>query len=603
MKLKVSQVIGLNTDQKASQVISAIRDADNSFFAVLNLTCDDAFTKGRQILSDLSDFYFDFEGSSSEKLTATFTEGEKKLITEEFSLSLAAISGKVLYLIGKGELQMYLKREGSLSALLPVESSGQIISGFLSQGDRLLFATKTLIDFLGSDLSKSLELPIDEFEEEITARIGGTPLEEDGLAGLAIEIEQEVAGEEIIPGLSKEEFLKQEGISKSVVLKKILKSLFKKILLLKAYFPKSNRGRLIIAVALILIITLGVGYKYKSSKDHQRDAQFNQSMQQARDDFNGAKSLSTLNPKQAKDRLDLAKKEVTAALSLKPKDNDANDLKKQIEGDSSSILQQVSLSDFPLFLDMDLVKKNFRATQMSLSSGKLLLLDPGVKTLVTIDITKKSNQILAGSEALGDASSVSLNGGMAFIYSKDKGVLKIDTTNQKLTTVAKKDLDLGTVADIYGFGGNIYLLDSSKSAIWKYLPTSDGYSDKRAYLAADVKVDLSNSLRMQIESSVYVLKQGGEILRFTRGIKDNFSIGGLDKNIKDPKSFFVSSDSDNLYVLDSGNSRLLILTKTGSYKGSISGDKFGTASDLVVDEQGKKVYLLDGSKIYTVDLK
>ena len=56
-------------------------------------------------------------------------------------------------------------------------------------------------------------------------------------------------------------------------------------------------------------------------------------------------------------------------------------------------------------------------------------------------------------------------------------------------------------------------------------------------------------------------------------------------------------------MLDSGNSRLLVLTKTGTYKGQITGDKFGQASDLVVDEKGKKVYLLDGSKIYQVELK
>jgi len=58
-----------------------------------------------------------------------------------------------------------------------------------------------------------------------------------------------------------------------------------------------------------------------------------------------------------------------------------------------------------------------------------------------------------------------------------------------------------------------------------------------------------------------------------------------------------------LYVLDSGNSRLLILTKTGSYKGQITGVKFATATDLVVDEKGKKVYFLEGSKIFQVDLK
>ena len=126
----------------------------------------------------------------------------------------------------------------------------------------------------------------------------------------------------------------------------------------------------------------------------------------------------------------------------------------------------------------------------------------------------------------------------SFIYSKDKGVLKIDTTNSKLSTVAKTDDDWGEVTDIYGFAGNIYLLDQTSNQIWKYLPTSGGYSDKREYLSKGTKVDFSSALRMQIESSIYVLKEGGEILRFTKGVADNFSLSGLDKGVKSPKSFF-----------------------------------------------------------------
>ena len=110
MKLTATQVIGLNTDQKAAQVASLIRDGDNAFFAVLDLTCDDAFTKGRQILSELSDFYFEFEGSASEKLNATFEEAGKKFPVEEYSILLSGISGKVLYLISKGSVEVYLKR-------------------------------------------------------------------------------------------------------------------------------------------------------------------------------------------------------------------------------------------------------------------------------------------------------------------------------------------------------------------------------------------------------------------------------------------------------------------------------------------------------------
>jgi len=46
-----------------------------------------------------------------------------------------------------------------------------------------------------------------------------------------------------------------------------------------------------------------------------------------------------------------------------------------------------------------------------------------------------------------------------------------------------------------------------------------------------------------------------------------------------------------------------VVDKIGVYKAQYQGDKFGASSDLVVDEKGKKVYLLESNKIYTMDLR
>lgn len=613
MKLNVAQVLGLNTDQKAAQVTSLIRDGDDAFFAVLELISDDAFTKGRLALSELSDFYFEAEGTPSEKLNATYEEAKKKFEGAEFDILVASISGKVLYFIRHGNVEVFLKREEKISSLFPIGAPSQLVSGFLQEGDRIFFTTKNLTDVLSDDLNKSLNLPMDVFEEDLTDRIGAVNSEGNGLAGLLVEIEKEesVVIESLDQTVDPKPVMRGEETSKfpRFLLIKILEKTFFLLTRAASFIPKSNRGKLILAAILLIFLAGGLGLRFKSVKDEQKQTLFNLTIQQARDDFNAAKGLTTLNPVEAKARLDLAKDKIDKALSLKSNDEEAKNLKAQISADSDSILQQSKVSEFPLFLDLNLVKENFNATRMSLSTGKILLLDPTVRTLVLVDIGKKTNQILAGSQTLGEATFASLNGALAFVFSKDKGILRVDTGSQKITEVAKADEDLGNISDLYGFAGNVYLLDTigkdtpNNGQIWKYLPIADGYSGKREYLTAGTKPDFAGSLRMQIESSVYVLKSSGEILRFTRGEKDHFGYEGLDRGVQGPKSFFVSSDTENLYLLDSGNSRLLILTKTGSYKGQIEGEKFGTSTDLVADEVGKKVYLLEGSKIYTVDLK
>lgn len=597
MKIESAQVIGLNTDQKASQVISLGADA-GFFVAVLSLTCDDAFTKERQLLSEISDLYTESEGSPADKLNATFKQSCEKLkeLSETYDLIVAGVSGKILYLISEGKMEVYLKRGEKISAVGPTGSQGQLISGFLQPGDKVLFATSSLISFLGEQLDKILGLPVDVFNEDVSSQIAQKKSENESLAGLVLELSEDEVNVPTIPEISAS-MEEEPKFSPMDLIKKIDYAKIKEI------FPKNGRSRLVIAGVLIAVILAGIGFQYKSNQEQQKTVAFNQSLQQAKDDFNNAQGIQSLNPGEAKNKLDLAKISLDKALSINPKNEEALNLKKLIEENSSAILQQFATANFPLFLDLDLVKKSFRAEKMSLNSGNLLLLDPGTKTSITVSLPKKNNQILAGSDQLGEATSASINGGLAFAYSKDKGIIRLDITNQKVTSVSKKDADLGDIADIYAFAGNIYVLDTTNQKIWKYLPTTDGYSDKREYLTKDTKADFANSVRMQIESSVYVLNKGGEITRFTKGDKDNFSLGGLDKGVKDPKSFFVSSDTENLYLLDSGNSRLLVLTKTGQFKTQYAGDKFGLASDLVVDEAGKKVYLLEGSKIYMADLK
>lgn len=592
MIYKIVRAVGLNSDQRASLVSSVPKDADNLLLGVLQLTSDDAFTRGRQLLSELSDDFFEEEGSTPERLTTVFQKAKQSLHDlSEYSLLLASVSGKVLYLIGQGQVKIYLKRIDKFSPLME-EGNGQILSGFLQEDDRVFLGTAGLIDFLGDDLKNLLDLPLVEWEEEVSLRVAERT---DDLAGLILDIEEEK--EVIIPHT---EVKVEEKINKKFNFR--IPSLTK-LRELRRFFPRSGRGKLIVAGVLVLVIMLGLGLNIKNAKERQKENLFQSYFQGARDDFGQAQSLQTLNPNDAGAKLKSAKEKIDQALKLKPNAGEAKDLKAQIEQNAPALTQKFDKVEFQEYLSLDLIKQGFGARSLSLSDNKILLLDPTSKTLVVLDLNKKSNHIISGKDNLGDAVLSSLNGNVAFVFSKDKGVLRVDTSNQKVVVVAKPDKEWGEIVGMYGFAGNVYLLDKLNNQIWKYIPASEGYSDKRKYLNEGVKVDFASAKSMQIESSIYVLKQGGEINRFTKGAGDFFSLGGLDKPLREAKMIFTSSETDNLYILDSDNARLLVTSKVGAYKQQYQGDKFGTASDLVVDEKAKKVYLLEGNKIYTMELQ
>ncbi len=603
MKFITRSTIGLNTDQEAALIVSEANDSGQVFIAMLKVVCDDAFTTGRQILSDVEDLYQESEETGAKRLDEAFTQALQKLSeVERFDLTLASVSGKVLYLVNRGTNAGFLKRQNKLSNLVAVAPHSQVISGFVQEGDRLFFATENLISFLGEELGQNLKLPIDVWENETSDKITSTSQDSSGLAALVLDVSMDLKEQvdnltSINPQIPTLNDLPPETRVKLGNFKLKAQEILGKAI------PRTKKVRLIIGIVLLMVIISGVGVQYKRSRDVQNQQSFEKFFQQAKDDFALAQSLSNLNPDETKAKLDTAGRNLADALKLKPENSEAQDLKKQISDRSSSILQQFNALQANLFLDLGLIKKDLKSTQMSLTETSLVILDTSSKTLATIDIAKKSNKILAGEDALGQAKYFSVNGSFAYVYSENKGVVRIELSSQKATPVAKKDPDLASAADIAGFGSNVYVLDPEASQIWKYVPTGGGYADKIKYLNANVKTDFKGAKRMQIDSSVYIMKEGGEILRFTKGVQDSFALSGLDKGIKNPTSFFTSSDVDNVYILDTGNSRLVAVNKTGNFVSQYQGDKFGIASDVVVDETGKKIYLLEGGKIFTVDLK
>lgn len=643
MKYRIAQVIGLNTDQEAAQVLSSSREDNNIFFGVLQISCDDAFTKGRQILTELMDDFFDPPTGGDEtvakKLTDIFTQAKEKLgEVAIINLLLGSVSGKALYIMYEGDSTVYLKRSGKLSSLLAVGQPNQLISGFLQEKDRVFFGTANLTKLLGDDLSHSIDSPLSEWEEDVTIRISTSSLNNQGLAGLLLDAvpEPEAGVKKTNDEYAVDSFeprtpitIPEKTVTKGIgIFKSMLPQFFSKKdsravtdnvqetavytvanptqskgFFIKKFFPKSGRSKLLLGSVLILLVIAGAGYQFKKNQDAETQQILNQYLQQARDDLAAAESISTLNVEEAKVKLESAKANTDKALAVKAGNQEALDLKQRIISDSDRILQQFSSANFPVYLELDLIKPDLRPQRMSLSGNTLLLLDSNGKSLVSIDITKKSQNVLAGAEQVGDAKFATINDDFGFIYSADKGILKIDVSNQKITSAVKADSDLVGAVDIAGFGTNIYLLDKTSNQIWKFIGTTSGYSDKRAYLLKDVTADFTDAKRLQIDSAIYILHGNGNISRYLKGANDNFSYSGLDKPIKDPKSFFVSADTENLYILDSGNSRLVVTDKTGAYKAQYQGELFATALDLVIDEKGKKVYLLDNGKIYQTDLK
>lgn len=591
--LKTVKVVGLNSDAQAAQVL--ISETEPRLFLLLFVVCDDAFSRSRQALLEAEDIFYSTNDSIGDKINQTVTSIKASLSdVEQLDVLLSVLSTtddkKVLYLIKHGaSFLASLIRSSKKINLLENASDNELVSGFLQEGDRIVLTTNSLFELLGEEVQGLIEWPINNVGDEIEARLPQATV--DPIATIVIEDEIEAAAK--ISEIRLDHSYSNSAVKQSG---QIILQLIRSVV-------NSRRGALVVGVILLLVVLSGIVLSVKNQKQTKIKSDYVTHLKAAQESFTQAQNLKDLNPKEASQNLEKAKEAVKLALQIMPNEGEASNLQNQITSQESEILRIHKIQDLPIWLDLDLIKKNLTASWLSLSVGKILILDSTAKTLVQIDINNKSHQLLAGEDKLGQAKLASLNGGNAFVYSSDKGVVRLITLERSVTVTAGPDSDFGEIIDIYGFSSNIYLLDRSKNKIYKYIPVASGYSDKRNYFRENVVVNLGNVIRLQIDGSVWLMRSSGEILKYTQGVVDTFNIVGLDKPLSNAKNFHVSSDTQKLYVLDSGNGRLVVLDKKGAYLSQYQSDKFKDFTDLVVDEQGKKVYLLEGSKIYQMDLR
>ena len=184
-----------------------------------------------------------------------------------------------------------------------------------------------------------------------------------------------------------------------------------------------------------------------------------------------------------------------------------------------------------------------------------------------------------------------------FVLAGD-GIYEIGTTKNKVIDKAWEG-----DAFIKDFASNLYVLDKSGNAIYRYAGSGTTFGDKQNWLAVTSRADFSGALSWTIDGSMYVLYPNAKILKFSLGSAQNFSVKGVIPEIGTIDAIYADADNQYLYLLDRAGKRVVVIDKNGNYKAQYSDDQIGNAESLVVSEVDKKIILLTGDKLYSIDIK
>lgn len=174
------------------------------------------------------------------------------------------------------------------------------------------------------------------------------------------------------------------------------------------------------------------------------------------------------------------------------------------------------------------------------------------------------------------------------IWEHNSGALHTAWTD----SVPKEENTVGLA--YYPTNSRVYLLDRAAGKITSFAVIDNAASKPTVSVTNNSAI--TEALDMAIDSSIYVLTKT-QIVKFQSGKQVEIAQPQLITPFSGQGKIFTDTKTTNLYILDSGNKRIIVTDKKGNLLQTITGENLNNPTDFSVDEKNKTIYLLDGSNL------
>ncbi|MCA9383242.1 hypothetical protein KC909_02650 [Candidatus Dojkabacteria bacterium] len=380
---------------------------------------------------------------------------------------------------------------------------------------------------------------------------------------------------------------------------------------------------------IIVLVVVVIGILYFSITNIQNNLKQKEADREAESTISAAEELildvEQIAPIKAKaSSSDLGKQELYDKLNeaeAKLAEVDSDEYDEQIDGflnqieDLRDILNRtISVENPTEVVDFGQSYPGADTVDMVLGNGNVYVADKQYGKIYQVDYAGNSPSVLV--EGLEQPKTITLddNGDIVFIDENgDKRMGTISTSDGSIIRHSgTSEFRVGNISAIEFsdiFGGRVYGIDQSqnKVIVLQRSGTAYGIPQNRFELA-----QLSNAPDIHvIDLKIYVLADINQgIYRFYNEQDDSPLITGIEsgENLYDATAIYI--DGLYIYVADPVNQRVMVFTKASSeidlvaqykYRGSDS-DGFKNIKEIQADREAGKLFVLDGTKVYELDL-
>lgn len=540
-------------------------------------------------------------------------------------LTISTTGNALVYLMRKGQLN--LLSENLAEGSKPVKVFSNFSSGRVYAGDRIIFSTNELINYIALDRIQEflVDGSIEETCQEIIATLAD--IKNVGFATFVFEITSgETLGTITFPRPSSKitrqipqsplqntegflKFLWIVGKFSSLALKFIWDLLTNLLgtlyALLANFFRRRSKKYIFVAIGLVLLLLVSnIGIAVWKKSGARKQSEQNSLLTKAQEKLNEAEAamiyndenkIVTLISEAEKLISQIGKKETVESKNL---DQRLTTLKNKIKKETR-IDNPTLLATYPN-IPTNLLYSPEGFLGFNRNSQTLSFYDFRSGEIKAILKNQNLNSLLVGAfvEPPHDYAFFNREGKFTKLnplsehlnlYEAETPVIEPDTAKIQAISV------LGE-----GNGARLYLLDTKQNQIWRLRMGEKGVVSPEKWLKTE-KTQVAEALDLSVDGSVYLL-YSDRVEKYFNGQRENFELSLVSPPLKKALKIFTKPAYQFLYILDQENQRVLVFTKGGKLKSQITSPKFRDLADLYVDEPNKVMYILSGSELLQINL-
>ncbi len=236
--------------------------------------------------------------------------------------------------------------------------------------------------------------------------------------------------------------------------------------------------------------------------------------------------------------------------------------------------------------------------------GSDLFVSGSDKNIYKLDSTKKIFTLVNPAPiTTGTFTSVSATDAAIDILDSTNHLLSVDIKNGSVSPISIA-LDQGRWKTVVAYANRLYAMqtsvDGADNQILRFDKSGSGFGAGTPWIVS--KTDsLQNATAFTLDGSLYVLKSSGQIIRFQNGSEVGWELGIVDPPLSNATKLWTSATSKFMYVLEPATKRVVVFKKdTGVFVSQYKSEIFDHLQDFSVDEKAQTIYLLNGSKLYSI---